>query len=63
MKTLNYMISEVSTSSVTLWRILSKPGHFLHALLGTGVQPIKWNPSTGVKLKMKSVETWDFTFH
>lgn len=57
------MISEVSTSSMTLWRILSKPGHFLHALLGTGVQPIKWNPSTGVKLKVKSVETWDFTFH
>lgn len=57
------MISEVPTSSMTSWRILPKPGNVFYALLGIGVESNKWNPLTGVEIKMKSTEILAFTFH
>lgn len=46
------MISEVPTSSMTLWRILPNPGNVFYVLLGIGVESNKWNPLTGVDIKM-----------
>ena len=56
-------MSKVPTVSISLWRVLSQPGNFLHAFLGTGVQSVKWNPPTGVEIEVRFIETWDFTFH
>ena len=57
------MMSKVPTVSISLWRVLSQPGNFLHAFLGTGVQSVKWNPPTGVEIEVRFIETGDFTFH
>ena len=56
-------MSKVPTVSISLWRVLSQPGNFLRAFLGTGVQSVKWNPPTGVEIEVRFIETWDFTFH
>lgn len=54
---------DVPTSSMTLWRILSKSGNFLYTFLGNGVKSQEWNPLPGVEIKMRSIEILAFTFH